>query len=87
MKVTNLFSSRTGNKVANQFEIEKDGVVYFQSYDTIIAKKDLNGVTLNNQFEYSRTTSKYLCQFLRQDSIKDIRNKVENGHYKLENLN
>ena len=41
MKIRNLTSSK-GNKIANQFEVRINddfNTVYFQSYDTIIAKK------------------------------------------------
>ena len=38
MKVENMTNSR-GNKVKNQFCIQDNGVIYFQSYDSIIAKK------------------------------------------------
>ena len=41
MKVENMTSNK-GNKIANQFEIRINddfNTVYFQSYDTIIAKK------------------------------------------------
>ena len=38
MKVQNM-TSNNGNKIANQFEITHDfNTVYFQSYDSIIAK-------------------------------------------------
>ena len=42
MKVQNM-TSNNGNKIANQFEITDDfNTVYFQSYDSIIAKKTWN---------------------------------------------
>lgn len=75
MKVRNLTSKRTGRNVPNQFIIE-DGIgenrkVCFQSYNTIVAVFDsvINGgeLTLDNNAEnYSRTTSKYLYQFIAE---------------------
>ena len=42
MKVSNM-TSNNGNKIANQFTIEDDfNTVYFQSYNSMIAKKTCN---------------------------------------------
>lgn len=52
----------SGNPVANQFIISDNrGNTYFQSYNTVIAKRDRNGhVTLDkNNWQYSNTTIKY----------------------------
>jgi len=40
MKVSNLLSSRTGTPVKNQFMIEADNTVAFQSYDSLICTID-----------------------------------------------
>jgi len=92
MKVQNM-TSNNGNKIANQFIIEDDfNTVYFQSYNSIIAKK----VLMNNQFfmvyldkkywDYSVTTSKYRNIFLNE-SKKETQKKIDNGIYILTNLN
>lgn len=79
--VQNVISSR-GNAIANQFEIYVDGVKYFQSYNTIIARIDKgHKITLDtNALDYSRTTSKYLYLFLgmnRKEILTDKDIKYE----------
>jgi hypothetical protein len=78
IKVNNLESPRTGNPVANQYEIETDKYYIFQSYNTIIAKKErgfLGKVILDaNSWNYSRTTLKYLKQF--KDNTKPIEKSI-----------
>ena len=102
IKAINIRSPRTGNGVANQFEItfEHDNfrTIFFQSYNSVIAKLHLNkkgdwAVYLDSEdWDYSRTTLKYFRVFLN-DYInfdcftKDIRNNINKGLYKLTNLN
>lgn len=92
MKVSNLTSDH-GNKIANQFEIEHEGVRYFQSYNVIVAKIENNVVTLDSVYwDYSKTTKKYLVKFLEKNDIlpgnfKGLRNLVEEGYIKLDCLN
>ena len=68
LTVRNMKSSK-GNMVPNQFVIEINGVIYFQSYRSIIAKvedtEQGKQLTLGADWDYSRTTSKYLQMFLR----------------------
>ena len=90
LKVRNMTSSR-GNTVPNQFILAGHNVSFFQSYDSTIAKEEYtaNGkeVTLDQVYwDYSRTTAKYLGQFLGE-SMKDVRRKVKDGTYKLDDLN
>lgn len=92
IKVYNLESPRSGNPVANQYEIETDKYYIFQSYNTIIAKKErgfLGKVILDPYYwNYSRTTLKYLKQFLGINiSSKEIEQRIKNGTYKTRNLN
>ena len=92
IKVYNLESPRTGNPVANQYEIETDKYYIFQSYGSIIAKKErgfLGKVILDPHFwNYSRTTLKYLKQFLGVNiSSKEIEERIKDGTYKTRNLN
>jgi len=92
IRVNNLESPRTGNPVANQYEIETDKYYVFQSYNTIIAKKErgfLGKVILDPYYwNYSRTTLKYLKQFLGENlSKKEIEERIKNGTYKTRNLN
>ena len=88
MRVTNMLSPRTGSPVANQFIIQADDGVYFQSYKSIIAKKDIDGkVFLDSTYwDYSRTTSKYRNEFLGETS-KQTQAKIDSGVYNLTDLN
>ena len=65
MKVKNMKSAK-GNTVANQFIIEEGetGITFFQSYSTMIAKREGAALTLDvNAWDYSRTTARYRNQF------------------------
>ena len=77
MKVYNMTSNSTGREIANQFIIEDGEKVYFQSYRTIIAMKQAGKITIDTNAEnYSRTTSKYLYQFLgtnRKNLLQDVK--------------
>lgn len=56
------FTSIGGNQ---QIITAPDGKRYFQSYSTIVAMVDAGGyVTLSSYWDYSRTTIKYLREFL-----------------------
>ena len=92
MKVENFTNSR-GNKVKNQFCILDNDVIYFQSYDSIIAIKDLRHdrkgkcITLDKTYwDYSSTTGKFRNLFLGEN-IAETRKKIASGEYQLENLN
>ena len=86
MKVKNMRSS-SGNKVANQFIITNKGDEYFQSYNSIIAKRS-NGLTYLDPifWDYSRTTGKYRNEFLGE-GIAETRKKIKSGEYILKDLN
>ena len=91
IKVQQMLSSK-GNHVANQFEIYTNNYIYFQSYQTIIAKKKrgfLGNITLDrNYWDYSRPTLKYLKLFLGTNkSKKEIEKDIKTGVYKLARLN
>jgi len=88
MKVKNITSDK-GNIIPNQFVIEKDNMLYFQSYQSIIVAIDtkLNTISLDsNYWNYSRTTSKYRNIFLGE-STKETEENIKSGKYKLVNLN
>ena len=91
IKVYNLNSPRTGNPVANQYEIITEDDYIFQSYSSIIAKrnKETNKITLDSYYwDYSVTTLKYLKQFLNTNmSKKEIQDAIESGEIKTANLN
>lgn len=91
MKVSNLTSPRSGCEVANQFIIIDNNVTYFQSYRSIIAKREMvDGkfqITLDSFYwNYSVTTSKYRNQFLGE-STAETQAKINSGEYKLADLN
>jgi len=88
IKVNQMTSPRTGNPIANQFEIYTDKGVYFQSYRSIIAFKPYNGKTQldKNYWDYSNTTAKYRREFLGE-GVEETREKIKNKEYKLLNLN
>jgi hypothetical protein len=100
MKVQNMTSAR-GNKIANQFIIKEEenemsgnAVEYFQSYDTVIAKRDKfragvekRQVWLDSKYwDYSKTTGKYRNMFLGETK-KETEDKIKSGEYILTNLN
>lgn len=88
MKIRNMTSSN-GNEVPNQFLITDDkGNEFFQSYQTIIAKRDKKGkITLDkNKWDYSVTTGKYRNQFL-METKKETERKIVEKVYKLAELN
>ena len=86
MKVENMTSPQ-GNKVANQFIITDKGDEYFQSYNSIIAKRSNGKIYLDDVFwDYSRTTGKYRNEFLGE-GIAETRKKIKSGEYKLVDLN
>ena len=85
--VLNMKSSR-GNKVPNQFIIWTDEEQFFQSYQTIIGRRDNEGnVALDkNRWDYSVTTSKYRNQWLGMNT-KEVKKAIDDGTIKLINLN
>ena len=91
MKVQNM-TGRTGRPVTNQFIISgydncDDWFEIFQSYDSVIARRDKSGVTLDSYYwDYSVTTGKYRNEFLGE-GINETRRKIDSGEYRLANLN
>lgn len=67
----------------NFFKIVCENGVFFISYDKVIVYKDNEGRTYLDYFcyDYSKTTMKHLCIALNEQSIKDIRKKIDNGDY------
>lgn len=96
-----MTSKSTGREIPNQFIIETEintmsgnSIEYFQSYKTIIAKRDKfrpdekqRQVWLDaNNWDYSTTTGKYRNIFLGETK-KETEKKIKSGEYKLTNLN
>ena len=87
MLVQNLINNN-GNTVPNQFLINDDlGRVFFQSYKSIIIKIEDGQIYLDDYYwDYSVTTGKYRNQVLCEN-IKETRQKIKSGEYKLIDLN
>jgi hypothetical protein len=86
IKVEQMMSPN-GNYVANQLLIWTDSGVYFQSYNSIIAFKSGNNVSLDcKAWDFSQTTGKYRNIFLRETK-KETEKNIKKGTYKLINLN
>lgn len=87
MKVRNMTSNNTGRGIPNQFIIEADDGIYFQSYNSIIAKKHQCKIYLDEHYwNYSTTTGKYRNQFLGETK-KETEAKIKSGEYVLCDLN
>ena len=94
--VENMRSPQSDRPVANQYIITDDeqGKI-FQSYQSTIAVCTDDGqIDLDETYwDYSRTTLKYLKEFLGQTtskritSKKEIQAKIDSGEYKLADLN
>ena len=86
MKLTNLTSSR-GNKVPNQFKVETENEIYYQSYESVIVRIENEKTFLDAKYwNYSKTTAKYRNQFLGE-TTKETEQKIKEGIYILTNLN
>ena len=87
-KVRQLTSPRSGQPVANQFEIVTPKGTYFQSYRSIIAFKPNQGpIALDKVFwDYSVTTNKYLAQFLGFGKAQQ-REQIKSKNIILKDLN
>ena len=55
-------------KVKNQFIIRGGNKIIFQSYNSTIAVVDNGSITLGADWDYSRTTLKYLYVFLDEEA-------------------
>lgn len=87
-KIVSNMQSSSGRPVANQFIIHEDNREIFQSYDTIIAIKEGGKVYLDRKkWDFSKTTLKYLRQFLDGNGVDDTRRKIKDGIYILKDLN
>lgn len=82
MQVQNMTSNK-GNLIPNQFIINNSKGRYFQSYQSMIVfiPNDSNKPTeLGEDWNYSRTTSKYRNDFLNESS-EEIKRKLKEGIY------
>lgn len=91
MKISNLVNER-GNRVANQFVIENENSIAFQSYNSMVCEIRPASmgfekvVVFGEDWSYSRTTMKHLNNFLKQNNLeflagaKNIREALERGY-------
>lgn len=87
IKVSSMTSNNSYREVPNQFIIETDNAIIFQSYNTIIAKKESGKIYLDeNKWKYSITTSKYRNQFLGL-TTKETEKMIKEGKIELVDLN
>ena len=85
-KVRNMLSDNN-RKLPNQYIIETDNATLFQSYETIIAKREGGQLYLDESYwDYSPTTAKYRNRFTGLDT-KETKARIKSGEVKLVNLN
>lgn len=90
LQIENLVNDNN-NHAVNQFVVKLNGNVFYQSYDTVIAKKDKEGkITLSSDWDYSKTTKKHLYIWLRDNTSfryvekeKDVIDAINNGLIKV----
>ena len=89
MKVAQMINDR-GNGATNQFVIEGDGKLVFQSYDSMIAELDFstNTITIGRDYDYSKTTGKHRNIFFRDyaflpelATLDGLRKAIDEGHH------
>ena len=86
MKVQNM-TNNNGNDIPNQFIIRDKDKTTFESYSSIIAIRKNGVLTLDtNNWDYSRTTSKYRNVFTGL-TTKETKEGIKNGSIKLRDLN
>ena len=68
----------------NHMEIEVGGNTYFTSYNSVVACKDKEGViTIGKDWDYSKTTLKYLGAWLGKNKA-GIQKAIDEGEYNYE---
>ena len=90
LQIENLVNDNN-NHAVNQFVVKLNGNVFYQSYDTVIAKKDKEGkITLCSDWGCSKTTRKHLYIWLRDNTSfryveneKDVIDAINNGLIKV----
>lgn len=84
MYVQNMKSPRTNASVANQFVIFLSNGTVFQSYSTVCAAKIGGKVYLTPDWDYGKTTMKYVKEFIGTTaSASEIRKRIADGTYEV----
>lgn len=94
IRVQNMTSPRTGNAVPNQFVIEGDGFEIFQSYSTVIARRNFGSLrdepgwlTLDSEaWAYSKTTARYRNLFTGLTTV-ETKARIKSGNILMDRLN
>ena len=83
--VSNLINNN-GNKVANQFRVETEKGVYFQSYNSVICfiPNGEGNIIVGKDWNYSKTTLKYFKEFIRSEDCNQMRKLFFNNITKKE---
>lgn len=77
--VSQLINSE-GNPTKNQYIISDGKTIGFQSYNSLVCEIRGRGMGFDNNivlgcdYDYSKTTMKYLVQFLEQNGFTDLYN-------------
>lgn len=79
-KVRNLTSPRSYRPVANQYDLEMDNGIAFQSYDSLIAVRMNGYLYLTDYHDYSNTTSKYATEWTGY-TTKERREGLKSGKF------
>ena len=83
-----MVSPRSGRPIPNQFILTTNIGEFFQSYKTVIAANVDGQIHLDENWDWSVTTLKYLKEFLPDNfSKRDIYDAIESGKYKIMELN
>ena len=89
MRVEQMINNR-GNGAMNQFIIEGDGHLVFQSYNSMIADVDYTTktITIGRDYDYSNTTGKhrniFFCDYVRLPqlaTLNGLRKAIKDGKY------
>lgn len=78
-RVKNLVNDNN-NAAANQFVIRTTKAVYFQSYRSVVCKREgdeTGKIILSQHWDYSNTTRKHLYIFLRDYTCYKVRSKQD----------
>lgn len=84
ISTSNLTSPRGGRYIANQYVINIPSGWIFKSHDSLIAiidyeKQGAAHLTIGKNWDCSRTTTKYLCEFLKDYAAHIFGSKVNKG--------
>jgi hypothetical protein len=80
IKVSPIYSTRSGESVRNQYEIKFEHGTIFQSYDSLIGIRTGGKLYLTDYHDCSTTTSKYCCEWCGYNG-KERREGLKSGKF------